>query len=43
MEGTKYTQHKLTDNITCMIILSHIRQCYARLPDLSYTSCREGV
>jgi len=24
MEGTKYSQHNQTDNITCMIILSHI-------------------
>ena len=41
MEGTKYTQHKQSDNITCIKSASHIRSIRARLPDQSYTLSHE--
>jgi hypothetical protein len=31
MEGTKYAQHNQSNNITCIILLSHIDQNYATL------------
>jgi len=37
MEGTKYTQHKLTDNITCMNLYPDTVQIHARLPDQLFT------
>ena len=34
--------HHPRDNTTCMILLSHIRQYYARLPGHFFTFCLEN-
>jgi len=40
MEGTKYSQHNQTHNIACIILVWHIRQNYAKLPDQFFTSMK---